>query len=211
MALALFLQGCVSYPVRFSGYLNSQAPQAGLASHGQTFYITGDKTAGNQLLSAEIGDKISRLLQDKGYRPAARELADLHITYTYAISPGVISGVRPEMQTPGTATVHTFTENGTTRTSYITYPNYTAYVPYRYTVYTANLQLQVLDAHGTQGGKEPRPLWIGESSLTSQNPDLREVVNYLLVGTFEHFGENTGKNIVTSFTSNDPRIKRLAR
>lgn len=211
LTLAVIVQGCVSYPVRFNGYLSPQAAQNAILTPEQTFYITEEENAKNLLFSTEIRDKIGGLLQGKGYRPVTRERAAFFLTYNYSITPGIVSGIRPETQPPGTGTINTFTENGKTRTSYVTFPGYTVYVPYRYTVYTAILQVQALDARDARSTKDNRPLWIGESSLTSQNPDLRELINYLLVETFAHFGENTRKSIKHSISSKDPRVQELLK
>tara|TARA_B100001964_G_C14103475_1_gene540432 strand:+ start:92 stop:976 length:885 start_codon:yes stop_codon:yes gene_type:complete len=53
------------------------------------------------------------------------------------------------------------------------------------------------------------PIWIGEVENNGNNPDLREVINYLIIAGFEHLGESTGKQQFHSLSSGDKRIKAL--
>jgi hypothetical protein len=205
---AFLLSGCVSYPVRSNGYLSPDAADSRLGN-AQSFYVLEEENPANPLFSTEIRDKINVLLKERGIRVDSRVNADFFLTYSYSINPGIISGVRPEIHPPDTGTVNTFTESGKTRTSYITFPGYTAYVPYRYTVHTAELKLQALDARAMRNDGTKKSVWIGENTVTSPNSDLREMINYLLVAAFGHFGENTRKSITTTLSPNDLRVKQL--
>lgn len=206
----ILFSGCVSYPVRFNGYLSPDAKQSAVFPAGSTFWVLDEKDPKNQLLSEEIKRKINSLLREKGYRSAPYEEATVFLAYSYAINPGIISGIRPETHPSEIGTINTFTENGRVRTSFISFPGYTTYVPYKYTVYTSTLQLQALDAKSLRDTKQQRSVWIGDAALTSQNPDLRETVNYLLVETFGHFGQDTKKSISDTFSPKDPQVKRLS-
>lgn len=205
---ALLLQGCVSYPVRFNGYAAPGTPASGLFS-GKSFYVLEEKKPQNPLLSAEIRNKIDRMLRERGYRLADCAVADFLLDFSYSIHPGVVYGVRPETQPSETGTINTFNEDGSIRRSYITFPGYTTYVPYRYTAHTAMLQLQALDAAAMRDKSRRRVLWLGECSLTSRNSDLRVVIDYLLVAAFSHFGEDTRRSITAALSPKDPRIREL--
>ncbi len=54
-----------------------------------------------------------------------------------------------------------------------------------------------------------KPVWIGEIENDGNNPDLREVIDYLIIAGFEHLGENTGKQQSHLLFSGDKRIKAL--
>jgi hypothetical protein len=68
--------------------------------------------------------------------------------------------------------------------------------------------LKVIDANALRNNKQENLVWIGEALSTSRNSDLRDTVNYLLVASFEHFGENTSRGVVSSIGENDLRIKK---
>jgi len=101
----------------------------------------------------------------------------------------------PEYSPGETETIRTYKSNGKTSTSIVSLPGSTSYVPYRIAVYTSSLIFNILDANSVRNQNEKKILWIGENSSTSQNSDLREMINYLLLASFEHFGQNTGKCI----------------
>ncbi len=206
-AAALF-SGCVSYPVRFNGYVNPQTRQQAFAP-GQSFFVLEEENAQNPLLSQEIGGKIIALLRERSYRVESRENADYFLSYSYTLTPGSVSGIRSEYHPPETGTINTFTQGGETRTSFVTFPGYTSYFPYRYTVYTSSLRIEARDAKAMRERKQTEIVWIGESNTTSQNSDLREMVNYLLVDTFDHFGQNTRRSVTDTLSPRDPRIKSL--
>lgn len=211
MFLIIFFlcQGCVSYPVRFNGYLSPEASKSTLLAPGQSFFVLEEENPRNPLFSAEVRNKVGALLNEKGYRQGTAEDASFYVSFTYSINPGVVSGLRPVSHPSETGAVNTFTEDGKVTTSYITFPGYTTYVPYKYTIYTSMLQLQALDAQQFRNTREKKVVWLGESFSTSTNPELRETINYLLVNAFEHFGENTKRGISSKISPKDPRIKQI--
>ncbi|MCX5697447.1 MAG: DUF4136 domain-containing protein [Candidatus Omnitrophica bacterium] len=204
----MFLSGCATYyPVRVNDYLN--ATRTSISLHpGASVFVLENKNERNPIFDAEIKSKIERLLAEKGYRIASSDSADLYISFTYSISSGnSTTEVRPVYNPGDTETIQTSKSNGKTSTSIVTLPGYTTYVPYRVTVYTSTLILNVLDAKSLRDANERQILWIGENSTTGENPVLRETINYLLVAAFLHFGESTGKSIIANISENDPRIK----
>lgn len=204
------LCGCATYyQVRVSGYLDKSHDQAPINA-GSSFFVSENKNARNSIFESEVKSKIERLLLQRGFRIESYDKAQFYLHFVYSMDPGrIISETVPVYTPGGTGTIYTYSETGKRRTSIIEYPGYTTYMPYRRTIYGASLILEVFDASLLRNNKEEKKVWIGESFLTSQNPDMRDVISYLLIGSFEHFAGNTGKSIVTTLSENDPRIKTL--
>ncbi len=101
----------------------------------------------------------------------------------------------------------TFNSYGGFPYSTIRTPGYTTYVPYSYTVYTRWLKLSLFDSSFIEHKVDP--LWIGTITSSGRSSDLREVLNYMLVCAFDHFGENTKKQIITELPADDKRVKAL--
>ncbi len=210
--LIFLLAGCATYyRVRVNGYLDTSQPQNPFI-RGASFCVLENKNALNPLLENEVKSKIEALLGSRGYRVSSYDTADFYISFSYSESAGRnVTEIAPMYHPPETAVVERRASGERRSTSFVTYPGYTTYVPYKVTVYTATLTLQVFDAVLQRTSKEEKKIWIGESVTTSQNPDLRAQINYLLVATFEHFGENTGKSLITNVAENDPQAKSLFR
>ena len=208
LAAGLF-SGCATYyPVRFNGYVSKEEGLKPPVA-GSSIYVKEEENPKNALFSAEVRSKISRILLAKGFQDGSADKADFLLEYSYGISPGIVSGVRPEIQPPEVGTVQSFTETGERRTAYITSPSYTAYVPYRYTVYTSELTLQLLDARAMRGKNRREVVWLGETSTTGQNPDLRETINYLLVTSLDYIGKDTRKSVSRTLARDDPEVLRI--
>lgn len=208
--LALFLSGCATvYRIRFNGYLSSTQTQPPIPP-GTSFYVVEDKNARNSIFEAEIKSKIESLLSQKGYRIVPYEQADFHLSFIYSMSSGrTVTEITPVYHSGETGAIQTYTSTGKTRTSYITYPGYTTYIPQEFTLYTSSLVLEVLDANLFRSTKEEKKVWIGEATNTSGDPDLREAVNYLLIAAFGHFGENTHKSMTIDVSKKNPQLKKL--
>jgi hypothetical protein len=146
------------------------------------------------------------------YRLDSYEKADFYLGFNYSMGAGrSVYEPMPVYIPPETGTVRTFEEGGEKKTSFVTFPGYTTYVPQKFTIFSSSLTLEVLDAQRVRNLKEEKRVWIGETICTSQNPDLREIINYLLVAAFERFGENTGRSVLANIADNDPKVKALLR
>ncbi len=209
VVLAVFLSGCATYyNVRVNGYLDKSHIQTAIKS-GVSFYVLENKNAKNPILESEIKSKIENSLREKSCRLESENKADFYLSYMYAISSGRhVSEIMPVYYPGDTGTIQTYDSSGKTTSSIVTFPGYTVYVPHKMTVYTSSLSLKVIDASLFRNNKEENSVWIGEALSTSQNSDLRETINYLLVASFEHFGENTSRGVVSNIYENDSRVKK---
>jgi hypothetical protein len=192
--------------VRVNGYLDTTRSQTPIPA-AASFFVLENKTAGNPIFESQIKSQIEKLLQRKGYRLSPKETADFYLSFIYVMGSGrTKTDVRPQYSPGETGTIQTYDSKGEVRTSIVTFPGHTTYVPYQYTVYPAVLTLEVIDGALIRKSKQEEKIWVGESSTTAQNPDQREVVDYLLVAAFDHFGENTQKSITANLKENDPKV-----
>lgn len=207
--LAFFLSGCAAYyNVRVNGYLDKVHTQTAIMP-GVSVYVLENKNSKNPILESEVKSKIEKSLFEKGYRLELENKADFYLIYTYAISSGKrVSEITPVYYPGDTGTIQTYDSSGKTTSSIVTFPGYTVYMPHKVIVYTSSLSLKVIDADLFRNHKEENTVWIGEALSTSQNSDLRDMINYLLVASFEHFGENTFRGIVSNIYENDSRVKK---
>jgi len=206
----LFLSGCIGYyPVRVNGYLDTYSNKKNITP-GSSFFIEEDSSAKNPIFESEVKSKIAKLLVQNSYTLTDYGTSGFLIRFNYAISPGkTVSEVRPVYSPGGTEIIDTHTSTGKTKTSYVSLPGYTTYVPYKFTVYTSSLTLYVFDGDSVRKDKGSKPIWIGEASITGQNQDLRQVINYLLTAVFEDFGKDTGKSIIVNISEKDAVLKSI--
>jgi hypothetical protein len=208
--VALVLGGCATaYQVRFNGYLDTERPHKAI-ERGASFCVLENKSAKNPILESEIKAKIEMLLVQNGYRLDSYEKADFFLGFNYSIGAGrTVYESMPVYIPPETGTIRSYEGGREKRTSFITYPGYTTYVPQNFTLYSSSLILDVFDAQRKRDMKEEKPVWIGETFSSSRNSDLREIIDFLLVAAFEHFGEDTGKSLQISVSGKNPWIRQL--
>ena len=58
--------------------------------------------------------------------------------------------------------------------------------------------------HGTEN-----IIWMGKTVSSGRSSDLREVIDYLLVGTFRYFGQDTGKQQKIKIGSGASEVEEL--
>jgi len=201
--------GCgpsLHYVVGTNGYtssgLNLHLPQTSSIS------VVADVNAPNPLLEKEVATKIQTLLTDRGYRNAPISEGNFYLTFEYGVDSGESkTGALPMYQAGGIATGRTFDSYGGSSYSTIQTPGYITYVPYSYTAHKRWLTLSLYDRSPAESKAEP--LWIGTITSNGTSSDLRDVINYMLVVGFDHFGENTKKQIITELSGADKRVKTL--
>jgi len=86
---------------------------------------------------------------------------------------------------------------------------YTTYVPYVDTVYVHWLRMKLYAKDGA-ALSQANVVWLGEAVAGANDPELRQAVNYLLVGCLEHFGVDTREWVTMTIKRDDPRILGLA-
>ncbi len=66
--------------------------------------------------------------------------------------------------------------------------------------------MKMIDSKAYEASKKVEPLWIGEITSVGLDSDLRELMNYMLIVGFEHFGQDTGRRVSEVISKNDDRI-----
>ncbi|HOV90051.1 MAG TPA: hypothetical protein PKW07_04985 [Syntrophorhabdaceae bacterium] len=207
--IVLFTQGCATYyTVKVNSYIDPSKPLA--ISPGTTLHIVEDANTKNPLLEKEFIGKLSNMLRLKGFDLTGYDKAKYFMLYGYGIGhERTITSTMP-LYTPGqTATV---TRTGPKGTSYSTIyiPDTTKYVPTTITVTDKWLSLKLVDGEDYRKEGKNTILWLGESSITGEDDDIRYLLNYLIAGLYRFFGENTGKTLNINIRENDLIVKDIA-
>ena len=209
LTFSIMTSGCRTYHINVNGYLDPENEK--IVEPGSSIFVIGSKEVKNPIFDKEVKNKIEKLLALKGFDIKDSEEADFFLIYSYGIDNGTTkTGALPVYQSGGTATVNTFGSSGYSH-SMVQLPGSTTYVPYSRTLYGRWLLLNVIDAQRYRRTEEINSTWVGEMSSSGSNSDLREVVNYLLVVAFDHFGEDTGKQIKKTILSTDERAINLIK
>lgn len=194
-ALLLCICGCRSYYVRVNGFSEVPGPVLDRAS----IYVAADENSNNPLFVKEVKDKIEYLLSQRGYALNAEESrADYRLTFKVGVASHLVTDYSD----------YYFTTSG----SYGWHrPAYSySYFPTLEMLYDEMLTIKVFDNKPVGTASANVPVWIGEAATSGYYANVREGIDYLLVGTFEYFGRNTKKQMELDINENDPRIKQLA-
>lgn len=200
LAIACVCAGCgASYRVEINGY--SGAGQSFQIPDAASIAVVADSNAPNPILEKEVAAKIEKLLAENGYR-AGRQDADFYLFFDYGIDAGrtvtdAVPVYRPMI--------------------YDDYPfsgfyghGYTTYMPYSEVLHTRWLILKLIEGPAYRGSKNAEPAWIGEITSVGNSSDLRELLNYMLVAAFEHFGQDTRRQVSTAIPADDDRVRLLS-
>jgi hypothetical protein len=193
----LFLSlGCAtSYNVAVNGY--SATGQVVRIADGAAISVVRDSNVPNPILEKEIAAKIDRLLVDQGYRTGA-EKADYYLLFDYGIDAGrTVTDVIP-IHHPGFYRPYPYSSVG--------WFGYTTYVPYSEVIHTRWLTLKLIDGEAYRTSKGAEPVWIGEVASAGMSSDLRELMNYMLIAAFEHFAQDTQRQVTEYINRNDERV-----
>src|SRR3989338_102672 len=168
----IFLNACLAthYDVRVNGYTGGESVQF----NKNKIFVFKNDSATNSLLEAEIGNKIEKALVMLGYVPVD-QLADA--SYVIIFNYGIDHGSSKTYSTSGyDLNIYSGQFEKTSETG-------------SYTEYGRNLVLNLYKVERLS--KKSKPVCVGEVYSRGSSSDIRKVVDYLIVGAFEHFGENT--------------------
>lgn len=201
LIVAACAAGCTpAYTVHLNTFSQIQEP----LSRSTPIYVSTDPNSRNPILADIIASKIRTLLEEHGYT-AAEKAADAGYVLTFRAG---IDSTRVMDYTPVARPFggfHGFYGGGFRGLGY----GYTTYVPYIETVYAHWMDLRLF-AQGPNAKDKTRPIWIGEAVVGRSDPEMRDSVNYLLIGLFEHFATDTRRWLTLTIKENDPRIEGLA-
>jgi hypothetical protein len=196
--VALAAAGCSpSYRVEFNGYSELTEP----ISRQAPIHVATDPNAENLIFQRQIKAKAERLLQGEGYTLAeSPEKATYEIVFRVGTTTQDVVDRRPtpEMRAG-------FLYGGYSRGFGF---GHTAYAPYYDTLYSQWLVLQLL--RNDRQTQQKQLVWVGEATIRTDRPTLRQAVDYLLVACIEHLGADTRQQITVRIQGNDPRVLDIA-
>ena len=153
------------------------------------------------LTEDEIAKKIETALQVKGYYLVTNLAeADYLLLFSYGIDQGSTHSQTHSYSTGGGYELNIFTGQ-LEKAAPTTHVGSTVQ-----TTFTRQLQLSLYDAK--EISEKTKPMWIGEVYSKGNSSDLRNVIDYLILGAFEHFGEDTGQQKTHIYYPSDSPIKK---
>jgi hypothetical protein len=173
-------------------------------------FVSTDPNSRNPILADVIAAKTRALLEEHGYTPAEKaEGAGYVLTFRAGVYPTTVLDYMPVYGPYGGFYGPYGGFYGFYGGYYPFGYGYTGYVPYIETIYTHWMEMRLF-AQGPNVKSRPRPIWIGEAVVGRSSADLRNSVNYLLIGLFDYFGADTRRWVSTRLKKSDPRVEALA-
>lgn len=197
LMLAIAAAGVAGCTPTYRVHVNTFADLAEPLSKAAPIYVATDPNSRNPILSKQIESKIKALLQGYGYNPVDKvEAAKYSLTFRAGVDSERVLDYTPIYQ-PYYGFYGWY--GGPWRYGY------TTYVPYIETIYTHWLEMKLYGQdHAAKVRREP--VWIGEAVVGRNDPELREAVNYLLVGCIEYLGVDTEGWVTMKIKRDDPRL-----
>lgn len=209
LLLLVLMAGCTQYSVSTNAFADVQLIPQGFEKNASFAIVSSHRN--DRLFTKEISHKIEKLLKEHGFVVKDQGKSDCLLVFDFDMK-SFKEIVHVEKQVPG----ETVTKQGNTKTwgdqqlnkdyaEKVESSSKTIYVPEERTYFTGHLQI---DVH-----KEDTPqkevLWSVHTASTGSNNDLRELIDYLLVSSFNYFGQNTHKKVVKKFDKDCEEVKQL--
>ncbi len=192
--------GCTpTYTVHVNTFSEIKEP----LSQTTPIYVSVDPNSRNPILADVIAAKTRALLEERGYTLTEKaEGAGYRLTFRAGIDSTKVLDYAPVYRPYGG--FYGF-YGGYHHFGY----GYSTYVPYIETVYAHWLEMR-LYSQGPNVKDKTRPIWIGEAVVGRGDAELRDSVNYLLLGLLDYFGADTQRWVSIRLKRDDPRVEGLA-
>ncbi|MBN1513882.1 MAG: hypothetical protein JXB13_17835 [Phycisphaerae bacterium] len=201
------------YRIGVTTYLADDVPFPPAQANARIAVVTGSDPK-EPLLEKEVKRKIEYLIAQRGFGIGSVEEADYILSAFFAIDDGTTAtGTRPVYHSGGTSYTQLYTSSGQWATGTTQHPGYTTYQPYSYTYFTRYLGINLYERERWGRSKDEdladAIAWRATTTSSGSGSDLRSIIDYLLVPTFEHFGDDTGERMRTTLREDDERVKQL--
>jgi len=181
--------------------------------------VDGDAAAGEEegagAMTPGAADAHAPAPAGDGLAPGGAN-ADYILFAFLGIDEGVTrTGVTPVYTPGGLVTTHIRTSRGRRIHAYSRYPGRTDYIPYAYTDFTRFLTVTLYEhgrwqsAGGDDDANARAVVWRSTAASSGASTDLRYLIDYLLAATFEHFGEDTRRQVRERYTAEDDQVEAL--
>lgn len=179
--------GCARVETRVTTYLSRDLP---FSANGASVAVITKARPEEPLLEAEVQRKVEYLLRDHGLTVEGLGEARYVLLLVFGI------------ETSSTFVTEVHTNRRGTYSTGVSRP-----LNGRWLV--ANLYDDRLFSALPDDRKNEAIAWRATTNSVGSSGDLRDIIDYLLVATFEHFGEDTGKQVRSSLAEGDKRVKGL--
>jgi hypothetical protein len=195
--------GCTpTYIVQVNTFSEIKEP----LSQTTPIFVSIDPNSRNPILANVIAAKTRALLEEHGYTATETPAgAGYALTFRAGVHPTTVLDYMPVYPPYGGFYGFYGFYGGYYPFGY----GYAAYVPYLETVYSHWMEMRLF-TQGPNAKGRPRPTWIGEAVVGRSSADLRNSVNYLLIGLVDYFGADTHRWVSIRLKKNDPRVEWLA-
>jgi len=201
LVMGLAIAGCAGKSYRVS--VNTIcAPGIETIPQGSHVHVWVDDVDRNDLLKLEIASKIECILVDSGYVVSDFVGADYVVAFGYGI------GSREEAYTKTVKEPTDEVGQGFVENFLISYGSHKQVESVR-TVNDRWLWAEAYDVGEWLDNEEFTVVWSSETTSTGSSADLRHVLNYLLIPTFERFGVSTGQAEEVTLGGGDERAQRI--
>jgi len=194
---ASIVAGCTpSYRVHVNTFAEPNHP----VNQGAAVYVVPEPNSANPILRRQVEAKVRELLSGHGYRPVdTPDTADYLLTFHMGIHSNEVMGYAPVYRPYGGFYGGYFGHWGL---------GYATYLPYYDTIYVHWLRVKL---YTKDGGalNEANVVWFGEAQTGTDDPELRQAVNYLLVALMDYFGTDTRRWVAVTLKRNDPRVQGI--
>ncbi len=203
--LLVLMAGCTQYSVSTNAFADVQLIPQGFEKNASFAIVS--KHENDRLFTKEISHKLEKLIKEQGFAVKDEAASDYLLVFDFGMT-SFKETVQVKKEIPG----ETVTKQGNTKTwgDHHLHKDYaektessskTIYVPEERTYFTGTLQIDVC--------KENEVIWNVQTTSTGSSNDLRELIDYLLVSSFNYFGQNTHKKVVKKFDKDCDEVKQL--
>jgi hypothetical protein len=200
LAASSLCPACAVHEVRVSAFTPVVSPQTPL--RGAKVAVYRDPSADDTRLESRIALKIESLLAEHGCVVWDLLHADYVLFFDYVAHltgignwdpPDTSHYLAPRPPPGGGAQM----------------PQFPASWPSTTPPHTGRLAVRVADAKAPWLAGMAVLVWDAAAISSSRSSNLRDSLDYLLVATFEHVGQDTGKPVDHSISSSDQRVRSL--
>lgn len=183
----MLLASCARHEVMTNTFLAAPSLQEA-AIPDAAFAVIPNTNVANPILDQTVKEKIEFMLESMGYQIAVPGQADYFLQYHYDMEAETAVRHRflPRRRSfydRGSRFNDPFRDSGF---------GYSTYTSEPYTLYLAKLRITASSKDAVTG--EQKVIWVGETLTKSLNPDLRNLIDYLIAASFRYFMKDTGRN-----------------
>ncbi len=201
VCLSFGAAGCTNgYRVYVNGFSELKEP----IKPNAAFYVSApDPNSRNPIFDSQVKSKIETLLKLHNFSPAEDvNKADYVITFHIGAQSHQYLDYEPFYRPYFFGGYHGGYWGGYDF-------GYTTYIPYYETYYDKWFTMRVLSRSGSDSSKSGSVVWVGEALISTGSDDMRRIIDYLLVGCFEYFGQDTFRQKSIVVAEDDPAILEI--